>query len=87
MPTVQFVRAAENVVVTKSMKTPKRIWDINAWFKAARRAIKELDETMTVDGWFIVRSETTLNYVRWDLENMWQETAQVVIDRTAKFGG
>lgn len=88
MPVVQFVRADLGVRVTKSMRTPKRITDINAWFKTARKAIQELDDVMNQveHGWYIFTHDVDIRWVKFDLRNRRDERAYVVIDRTVKFG-
>lgn len=84
---VQFIRQVEGIRVSRGMRTPKRITDINAWFKQARKTIKELDALMNENtGWCILTHDTDIRYVLFELRNNHDQKAQVVIDRTANFG-
>lgn len=87
MPRAQFVRADRGLVITRTMPTPRSLSDINAWLKTARKFIPDLANLLDgAEGWYVFRHSATLQYVTFELRNAIDEKANLVIDRTVKFG-
>lgn len=84
MPTVQYIHKGETY--TRQMLTPKRITSTQAWFKEARKALKEIPNAfpnglMSEAGWTIAYEETDPRWLKFDLENRNGEKAYIVILR------
>lgn len=87
MPTVQFVRADRGITITRSVPCPKKVYDINAWLKTAAKFVAPLNSLLiSEDGWFVVHSSVSIKWVQFRLQNRIGETADVVIDRTTRYG-
>lgn len=82
MPQVQFVDPANSIRKTAYMPTPKRMAEIDYWFKAARKAIPMIPNLK--DGlWHLERQEANLDYIAFHLRSREGERNYVVILRNA----
>lgn len=92
MPRAQFVNTRRGINVSAAFPTPKRMTELRFWLKSVKAHIKEVpkniaesegmaDRTLTEDGWFVATSDADEKWIRFNLENRFGETAQIVIDR------
>jgi hypothetical protein len=83
MPTVQYIYNGETI--TKPMLTPRKITQLNSWFIEARKAIPQIPVAQFMvsgpDGWLIDYQEADPKWIKFDLTNMRQERAYIVILR------
>jgi hypothetical protein len=83
MPTVQYIHKGETI--TKQMPTPRQITKVEAWYKEARKAIPSIPEAQFMvsgpTGWLIDYQEADPKWIKYDLMNMRQERAYIVILR------
>jgi hypothetical protein len=96
MPTVQYVNLIRGVDITATMPTPKRITELAQWLKHAQLAIKEIPrpiaeaQSMALsawsDGWYVLNTDITEKWIKFNIENKFSEKAHIVIDRTARKG-
>lgn len=86
MALAQFRMQAKNINITKKMAAPKKVTQIEAWFKEARKMIPEIPNPKDTD-WIITHQQADVKWVRYDLVNSVGEKCQVVIDRTQPFIG
>jgi len=73
----------EPFVLGRFMPVPKRVGDMNAWFKTARSVIPQIPDPLTTD-WYILDQEATLKEVRFKMLNSLGQTGLLVIDRTKR---
>lgn len=85
MPVVNFVIQAENVNIRKSFPTPKRMSDLNYWWKTVRKAVPEIPVLgmPNKDGrlWRKLHEDVTTTKISWTLESNLGDRAYVVIAR------
>lgn len=93
MPIVQYINMFRKERVSRSMRTPKRITELRYWLKEAQKTVCEIPQQIAEseamvnhsyghDGWFVARTEVDIKWIRFDIENVIGEKAQIVIDRT-----
>ena len=83
MPQVLFENHAKRTAVTRFMPVPKRITELNAWFKSARAVISAIPDPSVTD-WFIRKSEATFDRILFEMQNTNGEQCLITIDRTKK---
>lgn len=83
MPQVLFENHAKRQAVVRFMPVPKRISELNAWFKTARSVINAIPDPSVTD-WFIKKSEATFDRVQFEMQNTLGEQCLITIDRTKK---
>lgn len=96
MPRVQFNFQSRNINIVKDMRSPKRISQVSAWFKEARKVVPEIpavgphvgivQHTTITDegekiGWVLTDENVTQKFIRWDITNSLGERCYVVIAR------
>lgn len=92
MPQVNFVRQSKGINIVRNMPTPKRVGEIRYWLKGAQAYIKEIPRTIAEsesmsypmeghDSWFVATSDVDVKWIRFNLENRFGDTAQIVINR------
>jgi hypothetical protein len=90
MPLAQFRNEVARINRTALMPTPKKITDVWAWYKQARRHISEIPDIAQLhrqhfDQFFWssrITPEVTTRWIRFDLEDAQGLRAYLVIDRT-----
>lgn len=84
MALVQFRCETKDISETRRMFAPKKVDDLNAWWKAARTALPRIPDTKLGFWNIITEPEITPSYIRWTLEEHSTSTrAYVIIDRRA----
>lgn len=91
MARVQYVWLAGKVDVTKTYIIPKQVTRLEAWWKAARRAIPEIPEIHlgavrmlhSGSGWMYTNHDADPKWIKFEMESSSGEKAYVVIDRRA----
>ncbi len=81
MHKVQYIDVINNVRLTASMPTPKKMSNLDAWFREARKVIPEIPD-IRLELWFIVSSEACKHYIRYELKDRRGVNVYVVILRT-----
>lgn len=85
MPEVQYRNVVQDIRKTAKMPTPKRVSAMDAWFKVARKHLKEIPEINTGE-WIVEYQEANLDWVRFDLKSRTGQKANVVIMRNRNKG-
>lgn len=86
---VRFVHLKAEIDKSQAMPAPKRVEDINAWLKQARKTIPEIPDTKPPAKWKVRHSHATPHLVVFelfngeDLHSKAYDFCHVVINRTA----
>jgi len=83
MPAVRYTSHDLHQDVARYMPVPKKMAQIDAWFKMARSVINVIPNPTTTD-WFIKRQDATMDSIEFHLQNTNGQTGVVLIDRTKK---
>jgi hypothetical protein len=84
MPLVQYVVPTDNIRVTRKFGTPADAGNIMAWYRAARKMVKEMPNLhVNEDGWRIAQQDFNRQNIYLVLQDHYGNKAHVVIDRTA----
>lgn len=89
MARVQYRWPSANIDIMKTYVIPKQVTKIEAWWKAARRAIPEIPDVFvgsprmlnSASGWMYTHHTADIKWIKFDLESASGEKAYVVIDR------
>lgn len=81
MPLVQL-RTHHNREFTKFMSVPKKMAELQAWYKGAMKVIPEIPDPVTTD-WQIAFQEANIKWIKFEVRHRKTEERQyIVIDRT-----
>lgn len=83
MPAVRYTCPDLRQDIARYMPMPKRMSQIESWFKMARAAINVIPNPLVTD-WFIKSQEATMDSIQFNLQNTNGQTGVVLIDRTKK---
>lgn len=83
MPLVHVNMPTRRFETSKKMPTPKKMANIENWFKDARKVIPEIPDPKVTD-WFLKTSHAHPDYVKFEIVNSIGEQGTVFIDRTYK---
>lgn len=86
---VRFVHIMAEIDISKPMLAPRRVSEIDAWLKQAKKTIPEIPSTVAPSAWRVSKYTATPERVVFHLsnENDGKDHCQVVIDRRAsRFG-
>jgi hypothetical protein len=86
MALTQFRNDPKAINITKKMSAPKKVEQIEAWFKQARKTIPEIPDPEQTD-WQITHKDATIKWIKFEMHNTVGERCYVVIDRTVPFIG
>ncbi len=84
MPQVQYVDQVKRERITKNMPTPKKMSNILAWYKAARKVIPEIPDVYSKSAsgmWYIIREEANTDYITFEVKHRDGHRRHVVIFR------
>ena len=84
MPQVQYVNPIKTERITATMPTPKKMANIMAWYKAARKAIPEIPDVYSnaASGmWYIIKEEANLDYITFEVKHRDGHRRYIVIFR------
>lgn len=79
---VRFVHLEQEIDVQAAMPAPKKVSELSAWFKSARKAIPQIPDIIPPSKWVLGKSVATLNQVSFELING-TDFCHVVINRQA----
>lgn len=80
MPRVQFSFPPRDINITKDMPSPRRIGELDHWYKQARKVIPEIPNLQETD-WFIFQQEITESSIVFEIHDSVGQKCAVVIDR------
>lgn len=82
MARVQLVDQFRKINMTKQFRPPKKVGDLDAWYKAARKAIPQIPDIKNSD-WFPYQQGASLDRIAYELHNPIGERCYVTIERTS----
>lgn len=80
MAVVQFRNDPKGINITKPMFPPKKVSEMSAWYKAARKVIPDIPD-LEQRTWTLAHALADLQWVKFELRNAIGERAYVIIDR------
>jgi hypothetical protein len=83
MPQVLYQNDGARESLVRHMPVPKRIADVMAWFKEARKVIRQIPNPDTTD-WMITKAEATFTEVLFNLRDTNGKECFVKIDRAKR---
>lgn len=89
MPQVQYVDQVGKQRITKTMPTPKKITQMPAWYKQARKAIPEIPDvySKTSTGmWYIINESANTDYITFEVRHRDGYKRHIVIFRNLNKG-
>jgi hypothetical protein len=79
-----YVEGDRSSRVSRSMLTPKKMYSLAHWYRAARTALPKIPDPTDHEGWYISHSLATIDTIVFRLESIWGGPAsRVIIDRKA----
>lgn len=81
MPQAQFVHQTRGIDIQRTMRTPKKIQDQEAWVRAARQVIPEVPDLRRSD-WYIQDFDASLKTIVITFHNTIQERCRLAIGRS-----
>ncbi|TXH42027.1 MAG: hypothetical protein E6Q97_36420 [Desulfurellales bacterium] len=80
MAVVQYRNEIRQQDISRRMFAPKKVTEIDAWFKAARSVIPEIPNPKDTD-WSIFNHSASPDYIRFDMFNSIGERCYIIIAR------
>jgi hypothetical protein len=66
---------------TANFGTPKRVTEVEAWLRSARKAIPEIPDFPNGVWRAVGDPQISTDFIRWELESVLGERAYIIIDR------
>lgn len=78
----------DSIPISRKFGAPKKVTEMSAWFKAARKVIPEIPDPKNSD-WIIYHEEASRDakHIHFEMQNTVGERCSIIIDRTISLIG